>query len=261
LDGAFEHEDFCGHKGRINSGDLQWMTAGKGIVHSEMPAPDSDKISHGLQLWVNLPAKDKLCEPQYQELKASEITTVDNGAGVTAVVIAGEALGHKSKVYTRNPTHYIHFKMQPNSRLEHRIPVDHNAFVYILNGEGTFSGQKCEAHHVLTLKSGGDGIIIETANQKTDFVLLSAKPIGEPVVQHGKCPRPLHRMIVYGSDLIRCVCVCVLRAGPFVMNTQQEIYKAMQDYSAGKNGFEKAPGWKSIIGKPITDRYHDDDDI
>ncbi len=245
IDGAFEHEDFCGHRGKIESGDLQWMTAGKGILHSEMPAAGSKVVSHGLQLWVNLAAKDKMCEPQYQELKKSEITTIVGkagtpDAGVTAIVIAGTALGHTSKVYTRNPTSYVHFKMEKNSKLNHPIPTGHNAFVYILGGSGYFGGSKSkrrEAHHVLTLTpgKGTDGLTVESDDKSTlDFVVLTGAPINEPVVQHG----------------------------PFVMNTQAEIYAAMRDYQSGTNGFEKAPGWRSEIGKPITDKYrHDDDDL
>ena len=126
--GSFAHEDFCGHKGIIGPGDLQWMTAGKGIVHSEMPA--NEDISHGLQLWVNLAKKDKLCEPAYQELKASDVPKVTKD-GVTAIVIAGEALGVQSKVYTRTPTHYLHFIMEKNSVLNQPIPEGWNAFAYV----------------------------------------------------------------------------------------------------------------------------------
>ena len=104
------------------------MTAGKGILHSEMPA--SKEISHGLQLWVNLAAKDKMIEPAYQELKATSIPHVTSG-GVSAIVIAGEALGITSPVYTRTPTHYIHFMLQPNTVLKQPIPQGWNAFLYV----------------------------------------------------------------------------------------------------------------------------------
>jgi len=204
--------------------------------------PATTKISHGLQLWVNLPKKDKMCEPAYQELKASEITTVSKD-GVTAIVIAGEALGHKSKVYTRNPTHYIHFKLNANTTLQQPIPQGHNAFVYTLSGEAQFgeTKHKAVAHHVLTLtpsngkgsSSPADGLLVQTGNSPVDFVLLSGQPINEPVVQHG----------------------------PFVMNTEAEIMQAMRDFQSGKNGFEKAPGWRSEIGRSLTDRHsHEPDD-
>jgi len=231
--GVFCHEDFEGHKGTIRGGDLQWMTAGKGIVHSEMPG--NDEISHGLQLWVNLSKKDKMTKPSYQELKREDIpiTTKD---GVTAIVIAGEALGIKSKVYTRTPTYYLHFKMKPDSSLSQPIPTGWNSFVYVVGGEANFGGTTSDAHHTLALSMEGDGLTVKTGTKSVDFVLLAGKPTGEPIVQHG----------------------------PFVMNTQAEIYQAMHDYQGGKNGFEKAPGWYSQIGLPITHAdergaYLDDD--
>eukprot|EP00299_Pterocystis_sp_00344_P016649 c8355_g2_i2.p1 GENE.c8355_g2_i2~~c8355_g2_i2.p1 ORF type:complete len:246 (+),score=59.01 c8355_g2_i2:251-988(+) len=154
-EGIFLHEDFEGHKGTLGPGDLQWMTAGRGIVHAEMPG--NDKIAHGLQLWVNLSSKDKMCEPAYQELPASSVpvTTVE---GVTARVIAGEALGVVSPVYTRTPTSYLHFEMEPNSRLQQPIPEAWNAFAYVLSGSGTFGqgsqAKVSDAHHTLALTKG-----------------------------------------------------------------------------------------------------------
>jgi len=231
--GSFSHEDFCGHKGTITPGDLQWMTAGKGIVHSEMPA--STGMSHGLQLWVNLAAKDKLCAPAYQELKSADIPHVSKN-GVSAVVIAGEALGVVSPVYTRTPTYYIHFKMQPNSVLRQHIPEGWNAFCYTLGGEAYIGSDRAvdlvEPHHAVFLGKEGSGVIVHTKDKDADFVVLSGQPIGEPIVQHG----------------------------PFVMNTQQEIMQALTDYQQGQNGFERAPGWRSEIGRPITDRLRQEDD-
>jgi len=229
--GSFSHEDFCGHKGIIGPGDLQWMTAGKGIVHSEMPASKDE--SHGLQLWVNLQKKDKLCEPQYQELSAKEIPHIEKD-GVKAIVISGEALGAKSKVYTRTPTHYLHFYMQPNAVLNQPIPEGWNTFLYTIEGkirvgaddkDNTF----IEPHHTVTLTTKGTGVSILAGKEGGEFVLLSGKPIGEPIVQYG----------------------------PFVMTTQKEIMQAMTDYQSGKNGFEKAPGWRSQNGRSITDATDD----
>lgn len=223
--GAFRHEDFAGNKGQIGAGDLQWMTAGKGILHSEMPVDENE--AHGLQLWINLKKADKMCDPQYQEHEGKDVphTTKD---GVTAIVIAGEALGVKSKVRTRTPCHYIHFIMEAKSTLTHPVPEGFTSFCYVLDGEGTFGGTKSKAHHTLALSTKGNSITI-TTEKGVGFVLLAAQPIGEPVVQHG----------------------------PFVMNTQAEIMEAMRDYQLGRNGFEKAPGWYSQIGLPIT---HADED-
>jgi len=220
-EGVFCHEDFVGHKGTISGGDLQWMTAGRGIVHSEMPG--NDKISHGLQLWVNLQKKEKMCEPAYQELKKKDIPKVTKD-GVTAIVIAGEALGVESKVYTRTPTHYLHFIMEAKTTLHQPIPTKWNAFVYTIKGVANYGGTEAEAHHTLALSKEGNGLTITTTDKPAEFVLIAGQPINEPIVQHG----------------------------PFVMNTQEEIYQALRDYQAGKNGFERAPGWYSKIGLPIT---------
>jgi len=221
--GSFQHEDFCGHKGTISPGGLQWMTAGKGIVHSEMPLGSGD--SHGLQLWVNLYSKDKMCDPAYQELQAEEITTVRKD-GITAIVIAGEAFGVESKVTTRTPIHYLHFIMEANTVLQQKIPVDWTAFIYVLSGRVKVKddgSQFIEAHNTVALTVSGDGVSVIAGDQGSSFVLISGKPIGEPVVQHG----------------------------PFVMNTQKEILEAFDDYHNGKNGFERAPGWESEIGKVL----------
>lgn len=230
LKGKFAHEDFAGHKGIIGPGDLQWMTAGRGIIHAEMPATDEENT--GLQLWINLASKDKMVKPAYQELKSEDVPKVTKD-GVTAIVIAGEALGVTSKVYTRTPTHYLHFIMEPNSRLEQPIPTGWNSFIYILSGQAYISRDDdkglCDAHHTIALKPEGDGVTVVTKDKPCSFVIISGKPIGEPVVQHG----------------------------PFVMCTQQQIRDTFEDYQQRKNGFEKAGTWHSEIGKSLS---HDEDD-
>lgn len=113
IEGRFVHEDFCGHKGAIGPGDLQWMRAGKGIVHAEMPA--SRGMNRGLQLWINLPAKEKMSSPNYQELLDKDIPRKTEN-GVTVKVIAGESMGIKSPVYTVTPTMYLDFILEPKSQ-------------------------------------------------------------------------------------------------------------------------------------------------
>jgi len=225
--GIFCHEDFAGHKGTIGAGDLQWMTAGKGIVHSEMPAdPKSTDSSHGLQLWVNLARQHKLVEPAYQELKAKDIPHVKKD-GVTAIVIAGLALGVESPVYTRTPVHYLHFQMEPNSALHQPIPPDWNSFAYTLQGDAYFADadKPIGPHHTVVLapRPGAAGVSVSTRDSPANFVLISGQPLNEPVVQHG----------------------------PFVMTTPEEIQQAFNDYSLGRNGFERAPGWHSEIGRTL----------
>ncbi|CAB1097257.1 unnamed protein product [Ectocarpus sp. CCAP 1310/34] len=226
LKGIMEHEDFCGHRGKIGPGSLQWMTAGKGIVHAEMPTgPDR---GHGLQLWVNLKSADKMVSPAYQELNADEIPRATKD-GVTAIVIAGEALGISSPVQTRTPTHYIHFKMEPGSELRQPIPTNMNGFLYILEGKAAVGSggeekDQIQAHNTVTLTKGGSGVQVKTFDSPADFVLVCGEPTNEPVVQHG----------------------------PFVMNTRQEIQEAMLDYQSSSNGFENASKWYSEIGLPMT---------
>lgn len=228
LEGGFQHEDFDGNKGTLGPGDLQWMTAGRGILHSEMPL--AGVRTRGLQLWVNLKSQDKLCPSAYQELKSEQIPVVTEG-GVTAIVIAGTALGTTSKVYTRTPSHYIHYKIAPGGSVNHAIPAGWNAFLFTLTGKLTVNnGAPIGPHNTVTLKKDGEGVTLSASSSEnasrtnTEFVLICGEPTGEPIVQHG----------------------------PFVMNTQEEIREAISDYQYGRNGFEKAPGWYSTIGLPIT---------
>ncbi|KAM9764573.1 pirin isoform 1-T3 [Menidia menidia] len=220
LEGVTAHEDFCGHSGRLKPGDLQWMTAGRGVVHAEMPVSEEPVV--GLQLWVNLSKGEKMVEPAYQELKCSEIPKPSQG-GVTVSVISGEALGAKSKVYTRTPTLYLDFKMQTGATHVQPVPVGWTTFVYTLSGTihvgPDQEQQQVEPHHTVVM-GDGDGIKFENKGPSSShFVLIAGKPINEPVVQHG----------------------------PFVMNTEEEIREAIKDYQTGRNGFERAKSWRSKI--------------
>ncbi|THG01476.1 hypothetical protein TEA_010306 [Camellia sinensis var. sinensis] len=207
LEDAMTHEDFEGHKGTIGVGDLQWMTAGRGIVHSEMPA--SQGTQKGLQLWINLSSKHKM--------DISEATK----DGVKVRVIAGESLGTESPVYTRTLTMYLDFTLNPGSHLHQPIPISWNAFVYVLDGEGIFGNSKSSLvtpHHHLLLLGSGDGLEAWNKSSKPlRFVLVGGEPLGEPVVQFG----------------------------PFVMNSQEEIDRTIEDYENYSNGFEKERHWRS----------------
>ncbi|XP_057765552.1 pirin-like protein [Salvia miltiorrhiza] len=214
LQGAVRHEDFEGHKGTIEAGDLQWMTAGRGIVHSEMPAAEGTQ--KGLQLWINLSSKHKMIEPRYQEMKSREIAEASRD-GVQVRVIAGEALGVKSEIYTTTPTMFLDFTLKPGAHIRQPIPTSWNAFVYVLEGEATFSNSPVSAHHLLLL---GEGHAVYASNHSSKplrFILVGGQPLGEPVHQYG----------------------------PFVMNTQQQIDQTIEDYENCTNGFEKARHWKS----------------
>ncbi|KAM9826360.1 pirin [Syngnathus typhle] len=220
LEGVIAHEDFCGHSGRLQPGDLQWMTAGRGVVHAEMPMSEEPLV--GLQLWVNLSRQNKMVEPAYQELRSSEIPKSSQG-GVTVAVISGEALGAKSKVYTRTPTMYLDFLLKTGAQHLQPVPSGWTAFIYTLSGTihvGPDEEQdKVEPHHTVVL---GDGDSVRFENKGSNisrFVLIAGEPLNEPVVKHG----------------------------PFVMNTQEEIKQAISDYTNGQNGFERALNWRSKI--------------
>ncbi|XP_020595256.1 pirin-like protein, partial [Phalaenopsis equestris] len=172
LEGAFTHQDFSGHKGTISAGDLQWMTAGRGIVHSEMPAGDG--VQKGLQLWINLSSKDKMVEPNYQELQSKDITRV-NKNGVDVRIIAGEAFGVSSPIYTRTPTMYLDFTMKPGAELRQLIPLEWNAFVYIIDGDGVFGDEETapvSSHHVLILDNGDGLCVWNKSGRPLRFVLV-----------------------------------------------------------------------------------------
>ncbi|XP_065268475.1 pirin isoform X3 [Emys orbicularis] len=129
--GSIAHEDFCGHAGILNPGDLQWMTAGRGILHAEMLC--SEEPAHALQLWVNLKSSEKMVEPQYQELKNKDVPKPSKN-GVTVSVISGEALGVKSKIYTRTPTLYLDFKLEKGAKHIQPVPKGWTSFIYMLSG-------------------------------------------------------------------------------------------------------------------------------
>ncbi|XP_053722372.1 pirin isoform X1 [Synchiropus splendidus] len=220
LQGVTAHEDFCGHSGKLRPGDLQWMTAGRGVVHAEMPVSDEPVV--GLQLWVNLSRREKMVEPAYQELPSSKIPKRTDG-GVTVVVISGEALGAKSKIYTRTPTMYLDFSLQSGATHVQPVPCGWTSFLYTLAGcvhVGPDEEQRrVEAHHTVVL---GDGDCVKLENkdaEESHFVLIAGQPIKEPVVQQG----------------------------PFVMNTEEEIAQAIRDYRSCSNGFERAKNWRSNI--------------
>jgi len=214
--GAMTHEDSCGNAGTLRPGDLQWMTAARGILHSEVP--EGREPAHGLQMWINLAERDKMSAPCYQEIQRDQLTRVE-ADGVRAIVVAGEALGAKSQVITRTPCYFIHFIMARGSELRQPIPKEFTAFVYTLEGEATYGGLAAGPHHTITLSGGGgeDGLVVSTGDSAASFVLVAATPIGEPIVQHG----------------------------PFVMCTQAQIRQAMMDYQSGRNGFEGADRWNS----------------
>ncbi|KAH7079198.1 RmlC-like cupin domain-containing protein [Paraphoma chrysanthemicola] len=228
LSGRLEHEDFAGHQGVLEAGDLQFMTAGRGIMHSEMPVPSHDgKPSEGLQVWVDLPAELKMCEPRYRDVRASEIKRVSADDGrVSVKVISGTSYGveskHKDLSYT--PVWYLDFVVQPGGRVVQAVPEGWNAFVYVLAGNVVVLGKSVEKRCIATLELEGDsfeGRVPEDATEDAHFVLIAGVPLEQPVVQHG----------------------------PFVMTTREGVRQAVMDFVAHENGFERAKDWESQAEK------------
>ncbi len=219
--GKMEHRDSHGNAGRLGPGDVQWMTAGAGVVHSEMPAADFERQGgrmHGFQLWVNLPRRDKMIRPHYQEIPAAGIPTAASADGKAAVrVIAGEAMGVKAVINTRTPIIYLHWTLKPGTRIVQPAPADYNAFAYAFGGEGRFGrDEKAAVERQMVMFAGdGDAVSIaapQSAREPLETLLIAGLPLHEPVVRYG----------------------------PFVMNTREEIIKAFEDYREGRMG-EIAP--------------------
>lgn len=217
LSGSFQHKDSGGHSGRLNPGDVQWMTAGKGVVHSEEPSEEFRRTGgrmHGIQLWVNLPRADKMIQPRYQEIPASTIPQAQTADGAVSVrVLAGEALGARAVIETRTPIFYLDFTLQPGAPAVQAIAEGHNAFAYVLEGRGAF---------------GNDAAAIDRGNmvlfnRDGDHVRLQAAPGGDS---------PLRVLLIGGQPLNEPIA----RYGPFVMNTREEIHQAVEDYQAGRMG-------------------------
>jgi len=205
LDGRMRHKDNHGNEGLLTPGAVQWMTAGRGIVHSEMPEQE-EGLMRGFQLWVNLPAKDKMGAPQYQEFSAERIPTVAPVAGVSAKVIAGELAGVEGPV--RQPAtdpSYFDIALDAGAAFEHALPSTHNVFAYVYEGE-VASGDALAGKGELLVFGAGDAVRFEGRAPTSRLILVAGRPINEPVARYG----------------------------PFVMNTQQEIMQAVQDFQAGR---------------------------
>src|SRR5271170_870463 len=225
LDGAFQHEDFVGHAGKIETGDLQWMTAGKGIMHSEMPVKQpGNKPNVGLQLRVDLPEKYKLTDPRYQELRDADIPRARPDEKVEIKVISGDSFGVKSPVQTLVGVWYLDVKIAAGGKVSQPLPAGWTTFMYTLTGRPTIAGKEVEPYHTVVLSTEGEGITVENnGTEEARFVIISGEPLEQRVVQHG----------------------------PFVMTSEEGIYDAMRDFSSNSNGFERAKGWRSEIGKSM----------
>src|SRR5262245_16186120 len=215
LSGRMEHGDSRGNRGRLGPGDVQWMTAGAGVVHAGVPEADFAARGgrmHGFQLWVNLPRRDKMMAPRYQEVPAAKIPVGRSPDGrVTVRVLAGEALGVRAVIDTRTPISYFDVELEPGAVFETPLPEDHNAFSYVVDGDGFFGAERAAARpHDLVLfrNDGGAARLESSAKGRLRALLVAGRPLDEPVA----------------------------RLGPFVMNTRAELVEAVEDFQSGRLG-------------------------
>ena len=207
--GRMRHRDSAGHEGLLENGGVQWMTAGSGVIHSEIPEQEQGRME-GFQLWLNLPASEKMRTPWYRDFKADALPRLTTAEGVSVTVIAGASHGVTGAV-TRQGTEalYLDLHMPAGSAFVQPLPPAHNAFVYVYRGAVLIDGQTVAAQRMAILKNdaGSDGIRIE-ADEDAKLLLIAGRPLKEPIAQYG----------------------------PFVMNTQEEVFQAVKDFQSGQFG-------------------------
>ena len=227
LAGSVEHGDSLGNRGKMTAGDVQWMTAGSGILHQEMPKGDPQGRMHGFQLWANLPAALKMTAPRYQDIPSTAIPEITDDDGTRARVIVGEFWGQRGPVegVAADP-HYIDISVPPNHKKHLKVETTRNAFAYVFAGSGTFRDSSDArpvlteqitseqisadpiydvANHCLVLFDRGDEVVVQAGPEGIRFLLVSGKPIEEPVAWYG----------------------------PIVMNTQDQLQQAMSELQKG----------------------------
>ena len=213
LEGELEHEDSAGHRGALCAGDVQWMTAGAGIVHSEEPSRalrERGGRVHGFQVWVNLPARLKMTTPRYQEIPAAKIPTAETPDGKARVrIVAGEALGARAVIDTHTPIVYQDWSVDNGADVSVPLPSDHQALVYVFQGGVRLGGEgRLVTDGQMAILGPGESVQFRGAPGGGRLLLLAGVPLGEPVARYG----------------------------PFVMNSEDEITQAVRDYQTGRMG-------------------------
>jgi redox-sensitive bicupin YhaK (pirin superfamily) len=216
LEGDWEHEDSAGNRGHIGPGDVQWMTAGAGVVHSELPARrirEQGGRVHGFQIWVNLPRRDKMIAPRYQEIPSTRLPERTSADGLARVrLIAGEALGGRAVIETRTPVLLHDWTLSPGARVEVPVPADFQVFAYVFGGavRAGPDGREVRDGQAALFGAGDEVSLAVPADAKAParLLLLGGVPLREPVARYG----------------------------PFVMNTPEEIHQAIEDFQAGRLG-------------------------
>ena len=205
--GRMQHRDSAGHEGLLENGGVQWMTAGRGVIHSEIPQQEAG-VMEGFQLWLNLPASDKMSAPWYRDFAASDLPHFVTDGGVAVTVIAGESHAVAGAV-TREATAplYLDLHLPAGARFAQTLPSGHNAFVFVYRGELRVAGETLPANRMAILANDteADGVVIEAASEAR-ALLIAGRPLNEAIAQYG----------------------------PFVMNTEQEIYQALNDFRDGR---------------------------
>lgn len=208
--GRMRHRDSAGHEGLLENGGVQWMTAGRGVIHSEIPEQE-EGVMEGFQLWLNLPAADKMSAPWYRDFAAAELPAFTTDDGVAVTVIAGSSHGVTGAV-TREATAplYLDLHLPAGARFSQSLPAAHNAFVYVYRGAVRIGETPVPAQRMAILANAAerDGVVIEAAEPDTRALLIAGRPLREPIAQYG----------------------------PFVMNSEQEIYQALSDFREGRFG-------------------------
>lgn len=211
IDGAMEHEDSHGHRGAIRAGDVQWMTAGAGVIHSEMPERsffERGGLMHGFQIWVNLPRDKKMSAPRYQEYDSAHLPVIEE-PGLWMRIIAGRYGSAASPIETTVPVTMMHVKLQPGAQTTIATPEGANAIVHTIEGSGHMESTALQTHDVgIAANAPGTVHLSASAEQAFEALVLSGKPLGEPVARHG----------------------------PFVMSTREELQQAFEDFHAGRFG-------------------------
>jgi redox-sensitive bicupin YhaK (pirin superfamily) len=205
--GRMRNLDSAGNEGVLENGRVQWMTAGRGVIHSELPEQEDGRME-GFQLWLNLPARDKMTTPWYRDIASAEIPEVRTVEGVSARIIAGASHGVQGAVQrdTTQPL-YLDLHFEAGSSFIQPLPAGHNAFVYVYRGSVEIAGSAVPAQHMAILKNeaDSDGVVLRAASPAR-ALLIAGRPLNEPIAQYG----------------------------PFVMNTNEEIFQAVADFRAGK---------------------------
>ncbi|MCG2584498.1 pirin family protein [Massilia sp. TS11] len=209
LHGRMRHRDSGGNEGLLTNGGVQWMTAGRGIVHSEMPEQE-EGLMEGFQLWLNLAGEDKMCAPWYRDIPAEELPRLRTEAGAEVTVIAGSSHGVAGAVQRpRTEPVYLDVHLPAGASFSQRLPAGHNAFIYVYRGDVVIEGKGVAQTRmaILANPADADGVLVKAA-EDSRFILIAGRPLNEPIAQYG----------------------------PFVMNTQQQLYEAVEDFRAGRFG-------------------------